>query len=205
MIENNPFGGRGRLIVLYGSNNLGKSKQLELLEGFWQEMGRPYTRLKYPIYESETGTLINGVLRPDKNGNRMAMCDEELQYWFAENRIQYEPELNKLLENGDVIAEDYKGTGFAWGLTKGVSRWMLDLFNQGIKDPDIAILLDGAIRFTGGIEKGHRHEAAGDAVWELSRRIHLELAREFGWEVVNANESEEKVHQNIMEIISRKW
>ncbi len=205
MLRDNLFQGRGRLMVLYGSNNLGKSKQLELLERDWQLMGRPYTRLKYPIYSSETGILINSVLRPDENGNKIKMGDEELQYWFAENRLQFQPQLMELLKMGDVIAEDYKGTGMSWGLTKGVSRELLDLFNQGIIDPDIAILLDGAVRFSGGIERGHRHEAAGDAVWELNRKIHLELAAEYGWEIVNANESPELVHENIMKKIAERW
>ncbi|KKT71891.1 MAG: hypothetical protein UW68_C0053G0005 [Candidatus Collierbacteria bacterium GW2011_GWB1_44_6] len=67
--------------------------------------------------------------------------------------------------------------------------------------PDIEILLDGE-RFCGGIEKGHRHEAAGQEIWERSRRIHQELARELGWEVVNANRSKEAVHQEIMSILA---
>ena len=53
-----------KFIVLYGPNNLGKSKQFDLLETLWLEIGRPYTRLKYPIYDSPTGQLINRVLRP---------------------------------------------------------------------------------------------------------------------------------------------
>lgn len=205
MINNSQFDGKGKFIVLYGSNNLGKTKQMDLLEEEWKAAGRPYTRLKYPIYSTETGKLINSVLRPDENGNRVQMGDEELQYWFAENRLQFQPELKELLKHGDVLGEDYKGTGFAWGLTKGVSRELLDLFNTGLMDPDIAILLDGAVRFTSGVEKGHRHEAAENAIWETNRRIHQELATEFGWEVVNANESIETVHKNIMETIERKW
>jgi thymidylate kinase len=205
MTEANQFEGRGRLIVLYGPNNLGKSTQLDLLENDWKTIGRPYVRIKYPIYTSETGILINRVLREDKDGNRLKMGDEELQYWFAENRLQFQPTLLELLEQGDVLAEDYKGTGFAWGLTKGVSRELLDLFNTGLLDPDIAILLDGEKRFSSGIEKGHRHETAGEDIWEKNRRIHQELAAEFGWEVVNANESIEAVHENILATIAKKW
>ncbi len=191
----------GRFIVLYGSNNLGKSKQLELLEQTYLEAGLPYTRIKYPIYDSPTGEIINRVLRPDENGNKLEMSDDDLQCLYAENRRQYELALLALLEQGDVIAEDYVGTGLAWGLTKGVDRGLLDEFNRGLLRPDFEILLDGQ-RFGGSIEKGHRHEAAGQEVWERSREVHLGLAREMGWRIVNANESVERVHESIMEILS---
>lgn len=195
--------GRGKFIVLYGSNNLGKSTQLDLLEEEWRAINRPYTRIKYPIYSSPTGKIINLALRGDENGKKIDLNDEELQELFAEDRRQYEQELLNLLSKGEVFAEDYKGTGFAWGLTKGVKREQLDRYNAGLLEPDIAILLDGD-RFTGGIEKGHRHEAAGEQIWEMNRKIHHELATEFGWEVVSANESKETIHKNIMEIIARR-
>lgn len=191
----------GRLIVIYGSNNLGKSKQLDLLEQRYGENGLPYTRIKYPIYDSPTGKIINKILRPDKNVNKLEMSEDDFQALYAENRRQYEPTLKTLLERGDVIAEDYVGTGLAWGITKGVNRSYLDEVNSGLMKPDIEIMLDG-YRFGGGIERRHRHEDVNSEVWERSREVHLGLAQEFGWRVVNANESAEKVHANIMRILA---
>lgn len=192
---------RGKFIVLYASNNLGKSKQLDLLEEAWKEIGRPYTRIKYPRYESEFGKIIDRELRGPKE-KRFNLTDSEMQMLYAEDRRYFERNLIEMLEQGDVLAEDYKGTGLAWGLTKNVPREKLDIYNFGLLEPDLAILLDGK-RFLGGIEKGHRFEGAGDETWERNREKHLELAKEFGWEIVNANESPEKVHGKIMEIIAR--
>lgn len=191
---------RGKMIVLYGSNNLGKSAQLELLENLWQEMERPYRRIKYPVYSLEpTGPLINAVLREGH-----PMTEGRLQTKFAQNRKDFEPTLEEILESGvDVIAEDYKGTGMAWGLVKGVSRSLLDEVNRDLLEPDVAICLDGE-RYSASIERGHRHEAAGDEIWERSRRFHLELAREMGWEIVDANQSMEKVHEDIKDVLVRK-
>lgn len=194
----------GKFIVLYGSNNLGKSTQLDLLELTWQEMGRSYKRIKYPRYDTPTGQLINRVLRPVNGEEKIVMSDEDLQALYAEDRRVNEPELRRWLETMDVFGEDYKDTGRAWGLTKGVARDFLDRVNGDLLDPDIAILLDGE-RFGGGIEKGHRFEGAGQEIWETNRRIHQELAAEFGWEVVNANESKEKINEQILEIIKRNW
>lgn len=189
----------GRFIVLYAANNLGKSKQLDLLEEAWQEMGRPYVRIKYPRYDSEFGKIINKELRGSEE-EKFHLSDEELQMLYAEDRHYFARELKEILKDHDVLAEDYTGTGLAWGLTKGVSREKLDIYNFGLLEPDLAILLDGE-RFGGGIEKGHRFESAGQEVWERNREIHRQLAAELGWEVVEANGAPEKIHERIMEIV----
>jgi len=166
------------------------------------EMNRPHVRIKYPRYETPTGQIINRELRGEK-GER-SLTDEQLQWMFAEDRRQYEPALLEMLKDGDVFAEDYLGTGLAWGLTNGVERSYLYGINGGLLVPDISILLDGE-RFCSGIEKGHRHEAAGEQVWERNREIHRQLAAEFGWEMVNANQSPEKVHADVLKVIEAKW
>ena len=203
MIEKTQFEGRGKFIVFYGSNNIGKTTQMDLLEKEWQMIGRPYARIKYPIYTSPTGIILNRELRGPKE-ERSNLPNEVMQELFAQNRREYEEELDRLLSQGDVIAEDYLGTGLAWGLTTGVSRELLNEYNAGLREPDICILMDGE-RKTIGIEKEHRHEAAGENVWETNRRIHQELAAEFGWEIVNADGSEAKIHGEIMEALEKKW
>ena len=128
------------------------------------------------------------------------MTEAELQAVFAQNRRWFEPTLCQFLSEGDVLAEDYVGTGLAWGMTSGISREELDIFNSDLLRPDIEILLDG-VRFSSGVEKKHRNEGAGQEVWERNRRIHQELAREFGWVTVDANGEPEEVHARIKDII----
>lgn len=192
---------RGKLIVIYGPNNLGKSKQLEMLAECLRDAGKEVVQLKYPIYESETGILINDILR-----HGVEASDEQLQELFARNRHDYEAELKAMLTEGKwVVAEDYVGTGLAWGLTKGVDRGFLDEVNKGLLEPDLAILLDAEGRFTCGIEKGHRHEAAGDEVWKKNREVHLGLAEEFGWRKVRADLSPERVHELVVYQVEQKF
>ncbi len=206
---------KGNFIVIYGANNLGKSTQLNLLEKRLVSLNIRYIRLKYPIYTSETGQLINKILRtPDRlteeeqnlYAQKTPECEANLQKLFADNRRDYQVELLSYLNNGiTVIAEDYVGTGMAWGLVRNVPRDKLNEFNEGLLIPDKAILLDGE-RFIqpGSIEQGHRNESDNQQSWETSRRIHLELAKEFGWKIVNANNPPEKVANEIWEKIGRR-
>ncbi len=193
---------RGKFVVIYAANNLGKSKQLDLLEETWRELERPYFRIKYPRYDTPTGRIINRELRgaPEER----VLSEMELQTVYAQDRREYEACLLEMLKDGDVFAEDYLGTGLAWGLTKGVPRSYLYEINSDLLVPDISILLDGE-RFSSGIEGGHRFEASAEGTWERNREIHKELAREFGWEVVEAGGTPEQVHERVLEVICNRW
>lgn len=189
---------KGKLLVLYGANNLGKSTQVELLESALQRMKIPVKRIKYPIYDLEpTGPKINAVIR---GGEQMA--EEELQRTYVQNRRDYQPKLEEALDSGiSVIAEDYIGTGIAWGLVRGVSIETLEEMNQGLRQEDVAILLTGE-RFSTGRESGHRNET-DDEIWGKANANHLMLGKRYHWQQVNANQSREKVHADIMEIVTK--
>lgn len=193
---------RGKFIVIYAANNLGKSRQIDLLETAWQSWGRSYFRIKYPRYNTPTGIVINRELRGPLE--ERVLSEAELQAVYAQDRREYEPCLLELLKDGDVIAEDYLGTGLAWGLTKGVPRSYLYEINSDLLKPDISILLDGE-RFGTGIEKGHRFEGGEQGEWERNRKIHRQLACELDWSVVEAGGSLEVVHQRVLKAIGEKW
>jgi thymidylate kinase len=190
---------QGKLIVLYGANNLGKSTQVELLEKSLQEKGLSAKRIKYPIYDLEpTGPLINSVLREGKS-----MDEEELQNTFAQNKRDYEPQLKELLNSGThVIAEDYTGTGIAWGMVRGVDIETLEKMNVGIYVPDIAIMLTGQ-RFESGRESTHRNET-NDTIWQTAKEKHDFLAERYSWHTVNANQSVEDVQTDIIKILEQQ-
>lgn len=190
---------RGKFIVIYGVNNLGKSAQVELLTNNLREKGKVAEVVKYPIYSLEpTGPKINAALREG-----LEMTAEELQREFAQNRRDFEPILiNKLNERRWVVSEDYKGTGIAWGVTYGLSLKSMENINERLINEDLAILLEGN-RFSSGIERRHRHERSEN--WEIARKVHLELAKIYGWEVVDANQSMLEVSNNIWQIVEREF
>lgn len=186
---------RGKFIVIYGANNLGKTTQVKLLVNNLRKQGIKVKRVKYPIYNLKPmGPVINSAMR--KN---LRITDLDLQKTYAQNRRDYEPELFKILNRGTwVVAEDYKGTGIAWGVVNSISLTKIEKVNDGLYDEDFAILIDGK-RFSDGIEGNHRYEVRRD--WERARRIHLMLSKRYGWERVNANQTREKVSEDIWGMI----
>jgi dTMP kinase len=190
---------RGKLIVLYGANNLGKSTQIELLEKNLKDKNIPIKRIKYPIYDlAPTGPTINAVLRKGKK-----MDEEELQRTYVQNRKDFEPTLERMLDEGMyVIAEDYIGTGIAWGMVRGVSLEILEDMNKGLIPADVSIMLEGK-RFETGKEATHRNET-DDTMWQLAKEKHDMLAKRYGWHRINANQSVEKVQTDIMKVLDQQ-
>ncbi|HRN96154.1 MAG TPA: hypothetical protein PLD54_01770 [Candidatus Levybacteria bacterium] len=190
---------RGKLIVLYGANNLGKTTQVEFLEKLLKDKNLPVKRIKYPIYNLDpTGPLINEVLRHGKQ-----MDEEELQRTYVQNRRDYEPTLKQMLDDDIyVIAEDYVGTGIAWGMVRGVSLVELEKMNEGLLPADISIVITGK-RFETGKESTHRNET-NDEIWNTAQEKHMLLAQRYNWHKVNANQSIKKVHEDIMKVLEEQ-
>jgi thymidylate kinase len=194
-------GSRGMFIVLYASNNLGKSEQIKRLASRFITEGKQVLVIKYPIYNLEpTGPFINKVLRHPEELDR-EIKEDEFQTYYAQNRRDFQNTLINVLNAGiNVIAEDYTGTGIAWGMTRDVKLEDLEEMNAGLLTPDIEILLDGN-RFITGVEKQHRNEGAGEDIWTKNRKIHLLLAERYGWKVVHANQDIDIVSKDINRII----
>ena len=187
---------KGKFIVLYGINNLGKTTQARLVVEKLRGEGRKANYLKYPVYElAPSGKMLNAYLR---QGNPMKFSAREAQMIYAFNRAQYEPVLRTALRTGThIVAEDYWGTGVAWGVGAGVDENFLLELNKHFNFEDLAILLTGK-RFETAVEKDHLHEKDLEFTNKVEQ-VHQELAKEFGWKVVNGNQAVEDVSREIWE------
>lgn len=184
----------GKFIVFYGINNLGKTTQAKKLVERLEQEGCRAEYLKYAIYDLEpSGPILNDYLR---QGNPLGLSAREFQIFQALNRTQYEPMLKEKLKNGImVVAEDYTGTGIAWGVGAGVDKDFLKKINSHLLPEDLGILFEGE-RFMQGAEAGHKHES-DDEFTQKVRRVHLELGEEFGWSKIDANAGIDEIHEKI--------
>lgn len=168
---------KGKFITLYGINNIGKSTHAKLLVERLNAEGYKAVYVKYPVYDLEpTGPFLNSVLR----GGAQKISEDELQLWFILNRYQFEPQLREWLSDGYiVVAEDYSGTGIAWGAAKGLAMDWLVSANKYLLKEDFALMLEGE-RSLSAREKDHVHEQ-NDGLVARCVEVHEELAGEFGW------------------------
>ncbi len=192
---------KGILVTIMGVTNMGKTTQIELLKDSLSKKDISFTMLKYPIYALEpTGPRMLAFL---KGGNPEKLTPAQFQELCAQNRKDFEPQLKELLLKNDVvIAEMYTGTGIAYGFGDGVPLEYLMEINDGIMDPDVSILLDGS-RYKESIEETHVYEN-DDEKTERIRQIHLSLAKELNWHIINANLTREVIQTLILEIIIKE-
>lgn len=191
---------KGKFIAIYGINGIGKTTQVERLVAYLQSQGKQATRLKYPVYDLEPeGPFIYKYLRDSEFRSANELSTNELQQKYVDNRRRYEPILKERLAKGEwIVAEDYIGTGIAWGLTWGGNLEFLEEINEGLLHPDLEILMHGE-RFSTAIEKDHRNEMAADRI-QVCKNFHLLLAQKYGWRTVKANQSPEDVASAIQSI-----
>ncbi len=190
----------GILFTLLGVTNTGKTTQQKLLEEHLKNDGYTVVYVKYPRYETEpTGPRINAYLR---GGNPEHISAQEFHELQIQNKFDFEPKLVTLLsENDIVLAEMYTGTGITYGMGDGISKeWLIEQYAP-LRKADISILLDGK-RFMESKEEGHHYEN-DDEKTEKIRLAHLELANDFGWTIINANQTIDEVHQQIYSEIKK--
>lgn len=190
---------KGKFIVLYGINNLGKTTQAKMLVDKLNAQGNKTEFIKYPIYNlPPSGTILNNYLR---GGNIFNLTPREAQIFYTKNRTQFEIELKKKLEEGiNIIAEDYTGTGICWGMGAGVDEMFLKYINSHLLEEDLAFLFDGE-RFKEATEQNHKHETNDDLTNKV-RWAHLKLGQEKGWKKVNANLTINEIHEILWREIS---
>lgn len=190
---------KAKRIALMGINNIGKTTQQLLLESFLKEQKYQVATLKYPLYNLEpTGPRCNAYLR---KGNPENLTPKEFQQLCAQNRFDFQDTLEGMSKVYDyIILEMYTGSGICFGMADGVDKQELVEMNDGLLIPDTSILLDGE-RFLDSKEEIHNYEQ-DDLKMKTIRDNHLELAHDLGWSTVNANQSIEKVHNDIMNIIN---
>ena len=131
---------------------------------------------------------------------RQHVTEEELQMWYSLNRYQFDPQIKKKLAAGiTIVAEDYTGTGLAWGDAKGADLDWLKSVNTFLQKPDLEILIDGE-RFLAGKEKVHLHESS-DRLISKARKSFLKLAKKNDWRIVNANREIAEISAEVWEIV----
>jgi len=189
---------KGKFIVLYGINRLGKTTQANIIAPILRSKNSVEVEiLKYPIYDLEpTGPRINAYLR---GGNPENLIPEQHQELQLQNRLDYQPKLIKKLDSGTwSLSEDYVLTGIAWGIASGVDEHWLKEESKKLLKEDLGILFDG--KPFSYREDTHKYET-DDELTQRCRGIHLRLANEKRIPRINANQPVEVVTEHILDIL----
>ena len=79
-----------------------------------------------------------------------------------------------------MLAEDYKGTGIVWGMTRGITVEKMEEMNKDFLEPDVSILIDGPRRLDLRPGEGHIYNT-DEEEWYRARKVYLQMADKYGW------------------------
>lgn len=147
-----------------------------------------------------TGPLIDEILR---SGKKQKISEEELQLLFVLNRYQFQPTLQKWLSQGKiVVAEDYRYTGVAWGVSKGANQRELEDMNRFLLKEDVVILMKGNRTLTAK-EKGHLHEERDELVSRCAK-VFQRLAKKYHWKKVQVSLDKDETERRIWNVVKTR-
>jgi dTMP kinase len=188
----------GKIIVIEGIDNAGKTTQSRLLVNFLKSNGKICTCLDFPDYSTPIGSEIRAFL----DGKRQ-YPDQAKFMLLSANRWERSTDIHSMLESGTiVIMNRYYQSNLVYGVSKKMDLDWLQNLDKGLPREDLCIILDISQDISISRSKNKVDLFEGDySLLDKVNKNYKKLARDFNWKVVKANTSKEEVGQKIVEIV----
>ena len=189
------------IIVIEGNDQAGKKTQSDLLAKALRKNKIKTKVFSFPDYTTPLGKEINGFL----HGKRK-FPPQVIHCLLAANRWEKESEIKKAeSQNSVIIMNRYYQSNLVYGVANNLSLKWLQGLDQGLPKADLVIVLDVSQMESFSRKKSNRDRFEKDTVFlQKISKTYRNLAKKFGWHIINASQSKESVHNDIMRVLSKK-
>lgn len=193
---------KGIIIVFEGIDQSGKGTQSKLFVERLKADGYDVEYLHFHDISTPVGKELQLFFEGKREFNPIAR-----QLLFAANRYEKNEDIGRHIKTKDfVVIDRYIPSGLAYGVANGINlEWMLNVESL-LHQPDIVVLLDvGA-----DVSKQRKAEEIRDvyekdlSFLENVRYTYLELAKRFGWIIVDGRGNMEDVKNKIWETVKKQ-
>jgi len=189
------------IIVIEGGDQAGKKTQTELLLKALKKRKIKTTIFSFPDYTTPIGKEISKYL----DGKRK-FPPQVIHCLLAANRWE---KLNQILEAQEkysvLIMNRYYQSNLVYGIANGLKSNWLENLDSGLPKADLVILLDVSQKESFNRKKTKRDKfEKNEEFLKKITRIYRTTAKKKRWNVVNASQPKDKVHQEILNIFSKK-
>ena len=219
--------GKGKLIVIEGTDCSGKETQSKLLVKNLNLLGINSISLSFPMYNTPTGRII---------GEAFLGKGKDKESWFKEGSVKVDPRIASLYYAADRkynfdIIEDYLDKGYYVIIDRYVSSNMahqgakiedpeerFNLFNWidkleywllDLPKPDITFFLHVPFKYSMELMKNRSNLDSLEKDEEYQRnsiKAYLELSSFYNWKVIECIEDEElrsidEINKEILDIV----
>jgi len=189
------------IIVIEGGDQAGKKTQTELLLNALKKRKIKTTTFSFPDYTTPIGKEIAKYL----DGKRK-FPPQVIHCLLAANRWE---KLNQILEAKEkysvLIMNRYYQSNLVYGIANGLKSNWLENLDSGLPKADLVILLDVSQKESFNRKKTKRDKfEKNEEFLKKITKIYRTTAKKKQWKVVNASQPKDKVHQEILNIFSKK-
>ena len=189
------------IVVIEGGDQAGKKTQTELLFKALKKRKIKTETFSFPDYSTPVGKEIAKYLSGKRKFPPQTIhCLLAANRWEKVNQI-----LQALSKNSVLIMNRYYQSNLVYGLANGMKQNWLENLDAGLPKADLVILLDVSQK-----ESFHRKKTKRDKFEKNEKflkkisKIYRDTAKKKRWKIINASQSKEEVHQEILKIFSKK-
>jgi len=188
---------KGRAIVFEGIDKAGKTTQSQMLYEYIEKNFGNAILISFPDYTSNTGKEIRAYL----DGHRENFAPEWLHIMYAANRYEWKNVIDEFLSKGKIlIFNRYYESNIAYGVARGLDiSWLLNL-DKMMPKPHLTIILDIPVDKSKNRNSNPDKNESNLEYLENVRKTFLDLAEMNKWVILNANDTKENLHEEVLRI-----
>ena len=189
------------IVTFEGGDQAGKKTQSALLAKRLKSLKIKTKLFSFPDYSTPIGKEIDKYL----HGKRK-FPPQTIHTLLAANRWEKVDEIKKAQEkNSVVIMNRYAESNLVYGLANGLKLPWLEGLDAGLPKSDLVIVLDVPQNESFKRKKQNRDKFEKNAKFSQTiSRTYRKLAKKKRWKIIDATQSKNDVHQDIMRGFSKK-
>ena len=189
------------IVTFEGGDQAGKKTQSALLAKKLKSMKIKAKLFSFPDYSTPIGKEIDKYL----HGKRK-FPPQTIHTLLSANRWEKAKEIKKAQEkNSVVIMNRYAESNLVYGLTNGLKLSWLEGLDAGLPKSDLVIVLDVPQNESFKRKRQNRDKFEKNAKFSQTiSRTYRKLAKKKRWKIIDATQSKDDVHQDIMRVFSKK-
>jgi dTMP kinase len=187
------------IIVIEGFDQAGKKTQSKLLEDFLKATHKKSVTFSFPDYSTHIGKEIKNFL----DGKRK-FPPQVIHCLLAANRWEKSKDIKEAIsKNYVIIMNRYYQSNLVYGTVNGLDLKWLENLDKGLPKEDmVVILLDVQVLDSFSRKKQKRDKFEKDKTFAFKiANTYRKLAKKYGWYIVNASQSKDQVHQEVIKTI----
>ena len=189
------------IITFEGGDQAGKKTQSAMLQRKLRSAKLKTKLFSFPDYTTPIGKEIDRYL----HGKRKYPA-QVIHCLLAANRWERASDLQDAKEkNSVIIMNRYRESNLVYGITNGLKLAWLEKIDEGLPKSDLVIVLDVPQKESFARKKQNRDKFEKNK--QFSNKIsqgYRKLAKKKRWKVVDASQSKDEVHKDVMKIVAKK-